>query len=101
MHPDRSRLQLNVLLRGAEHAFDPLCRPMLARPRNVKEDLCIFGRILDAHAAMAVRAEILRKQLLVRRVVMIDRKAIREVETKPAKCVPRTGGWVISTRPPL
>ena len=37
-------------------------------------------RILDAHATMAVRAHIMREQVLVRRVVLIDQEPIGKIE---------------------
>src|SRR5262249_17430246 len=58
-HPDLRR-QLNVLLAGAEHALDLVSGPVLARARDVEENLGIFGRILHAHAAVAVGAHIVR-----------------------------------------
>jgi hypothetical protein len=72
VNPDLRRPQLNVLLDGAEHVLDPLRRPALMWPRDVEENLGVFGWILYAHAAMAIGAELLPKQMLVRRVVLID-----------------------------
>ena len=46
----------DVLLAGAEHARDPLDRPVLAGPREVEQNLGIFGGMLYAHAAVAVGA---------------------------------------------
>jgi hypothetical protein len=56
MHSDGRGRQLNVLLAGAEHARDPLNRPVLAGPREVEQNLGIFGGMLYAHAAVAVGA---------------------------------------------
>src|SRR5262245_46978760 len=54
--PDRGRQNLQVLLRAAVHAPDLLRGPVLVRPRNLEENLGVFGRILNPHAAMAVGA---------------------------------------------
>src|SRR6202045_1222187 len=78
--PDLRLLELNVLLVAAEHAFDPLRRPVLAGTRDLEKDLRIFGRVLHAHAAMAIRAHLVRKHLFVRGVVLIDQEPVRETE---------------------
>src|SRR5438876_11555812 len=80
MHPDRRGLQLDVLLTVAEHSRDPFCRPVFLRPRDVEEDLGIFGRILHAHAAVAVGAHLVGEIILVRSVVLIYHETVEEVE---------------------
>ena len=77
--PDLRR-QLDVLLARAEHPLDLVCRPVLGRTRNVEENFGIFGRILHAHAAVAIRAHIMREHVLVRRVVLVDQEPIGEIE---------------------
>ena len=71
MYPDRNG-QLDVLFAGAEHPLDPLGGPVLARTRDVEQNLGVLGRVLHAHAAVTVGARVVREQVLVRRVVLID-----------------------------
>ena len=71
---------MDVLLAGAEHPLDLVRRPVLVRTGYVEENLGVFGRILHAHAAVAVGAHIVREHVLVRRVVLVDQEAIGEVE---------------------
>src|ERR1700730_15061537 len=78
--PDLRLLELNVLLVAAEHALDPLRRPVLAGTRDLEKDLRIFGRVLHAHAAVTVRAHLVRKHVFVRGVVLIDQEPVRETE---------------------
>src|SRR5262245_27825045 len=77
--PDRRRLELQVLLATAVHALHPGRRPVLLRAGDVEENLGVFGRILHAHAAVAVSADLVREVVLVRRVVLVDRGAVAEV----------------------
>ena len=90
MHPDRRGLQLDVLLTVAEHSRDPFRRPVFLRPRDVEEDLGIFGRILHAHAAVAVGAHLVGEIILVRGVVLIHQETVGEVEANASQRVART-----------
>ena len=49
--------------------------------------LGVLGRILHPHAAVAVGARVVREQVLVRRVVLVDQEAVREVEADAAERV--------------
>ena len=91
VHPDRRRLQLQVLLGAAEHPRDPRRRPVLLGVDDVEENLGIFCRILHAHAAVAVGAHLVGEVILVRGVVLIDQEAVGEVEPNPSQCIPRAG----------
>src|ERR1700704_6095279 len=75
VHPDRRCLQREVALAAAVHPPDLLRRPMLARARNVEQNLGVFRRVLHAHAAVAVGAHRVTEQALVRRVVLEHREA--------------------------
>src|SRR5579859_3213103 len=83
VNPDRC-CKLNVLFSAAEHVLDFLRRPPLVWPRNVEENFSVFGRILYAHAAMTVSADLMPKQLLVRRIVLINREPVRKIESNPS-----------------
>src|SRR5271166_2646860 len=74
--PDLRLRKRNVLLGGPEHAPDLLRRPVLVRPRDVEENLGVFGRVLHTHAAVALGAHVVREHVLVRRVVLIDQEPV-------------------------
>src|SRR6516164_312298 len=84
--PDLRR-QLNILLARAEHPLDPVSGPILARARDVEENFGIFGRILHAHAAVAIGPHIVREHVLVRRVVLVNQEPVGEVEPYSSKRV--------------
>src|SRR5262249_53287502 len=82
VHPDLRGLQLNILLRPAEHLLDLLDRPVLAGTRDIEENLGIFRRILHTHAAVAVGPNLVRKHELLIRIMLIHQESVGEVETK-------------------
>ena len=79
--------ELDVHLGAAVHPLDPLDVPAFGRAHDVEENLCIFRRVLHPHAAVAVGARIMREQVLVRRVVLVDQEAVGEVEPHPTERV--------------
>src|SRR6516225_6276113 len=89
--PDRRRLQLKVLLAAAEHARDPRRRPVLLRTGDIEENLGVFRRILHAHAAVAVGADLMGEIILVRGVVLIDQEPVWKVEPDPTQRIVGAG----------
>src|SRR5437763_4893428 len=74
------RLEADVLLAAADHAGEPLLGITLVRLGDREENLGVFERIFDPHAAVAVGALLLGEQIFVRGIVLIDQELVGEIE---------------------
>ena len=83
---DRDRmLEVDGALARAVHRADARGGVVFLRLRNAQQHLGVFIRVLHPHAAVAVGPRVMREQLLVRRVVLIDQEAVREIEADAAE----------------
>ena len=89
---DRDRiLEVDRPLALAIHRLNAVSGVALLGLRNAQQHFGILVRVLHPHAAMAVGAHGVVEQFLVRRVVLIDQEAIREVEADAAERVSLAG----------
>src|SRR6516225_6774543 len=72
--------KVDIDLLAAEHLLQTRLTVVLVRHHQRQQLFGVGKRILNPHAAMAVGPPLARKQILVRRVMLVDQELVREIE---------------------